>query len=141
VLLVFAIWFAAVAWTYYPYWGDTGPGSGFLPVWLGVAMGILALLLLVGASRREGRDVPWLPEGEGLKKLVIVLAAVAVLVAALPVVGMISGTALFLVGVLRFLERYPWLHSVGIAAATTLANYLVFTYWLRVPFPVSILGF
>jgi hypothetical protein len=62
-------------------------------------------------------------------------------VAALPVVGMISGTALFLVGVLRFLERYPWRHSVGIAAATTLANYLVFTYWLRVPFPVSILGF
>jgi len=141
VLLVFAVWFSAVAWTYYPYWSDTGPGSAFLPVWLGVAMGALALLLLVGASRREGPGTPWLPEGDGLRKLLVVLGAVVLFILALPVAGMILGTGLFLVGILRFLERYPWLQSLGIAVATSLANYLVFTYWLRVPFPVSLLGF
>ena len=141
VLLVFAVWYSAVALKYYPYWRETGPGSGFLPVWLGIAMGVLALLLLVGAMRRAGSGAPWLPEGEGLRKLLVVLGAVALLVATLNIVGMILGTALFLVGILRFLERYSWSHSLGIAAATAAANYLVFTYWLRVPFPVSILGF
>ncbi len=29
----------------YPYLGPNGPGSGFLPVWLGIAMGILSVLL------------------------------------------------------------------------------------------------
>lgn len=141
VLLVFAIWFSAVAWKYYPYWGDTGPGSGFLPVWLGVAMGVLALLLLVGAMRREGPGGSWLPEGDGLRKLLIVLGATGLLIATLNVVGMILGTAFFLVGILRFLERYPWRHTVGIAVGTAVVNYLIFTYWLRVPFPVSVLGF
>jgi hypothetical protein len=29
---------------------------------------------------------------------------------------------------------------LGVAAAAAAANYLVFTYWLRVPFPTGILG-
>ena len=29
----------------------------------------------------------------------------------------------------------------GIAVAAAAANYLVFTYWLRVPFPTGVLGF
>ncbi|MGH7322313.1 MAG: tripartite tricarboxylate transporter TctB family protein, partial [Candidatus Rokuibacteriota bacterium] len=43
--------------------------------------------------------------------------------------------------VLRFGERYSWRHTVAIAVGTAVASYLVFDYWLRVPFPKSILGF
>ena len=141
VLLLFAVGYAAGALREYTYWGPNGPGSGFLPFWLGLAMAILAFLLFVGASRRGAPDGRWLPEGAGLKKLYVVVGATAVFVAALNVVGMILGSALFLVGILRFLERYPWHHTVGIAAGTAVLNYLVFTYWLRVPLPVGVLGF
>lgn len=140
-LLVLALGYSGVALRRYPYWGDTGPGSGFLPVWLGGAMGALALLLLIGASRPGAPDARWLPEGYGLVKLGVVLGAAALFVALLKVVGMILGTALLLVGILRFLEGYPWRHTLGITVAVALLNYLVFTYWLRVPFPTSILGF
>jgi hypothetical protein len=140
-LLALAVGFSAGALKYYTYWGPGGPGSGFLPFWLGLAMGALALLLFVGATRSREAGAPWLPAGAGLRRLAVVLAATAAFVALLNVVGMILGTALFLVTLLRFLEGYGWPVTLGVAAATAGINYFVFTYWLRVPFPVSVLGF
>jgi len=55
-------------------------------------------------------------------------------------VGMIVGTALFLVFVLRVVERHRWTTVLGVALAAAAVNYLVFTYWLRVPFPTGFLG-
>jgi hypothetical protein len=138
-LLVFAVGYGAVAYRSYPYWAPTGPGSGFFPVWLAVAMAILAVLLIANATR--GSDPgPWLPGGRGLTRLVVVIGATALLVAVMDYVGMVLGSAVFLVSILRFLERYPWRWAVGIAAAVGVANYAIFTYWLRVPFPKSPFG-
>ncbi len=140
-LLVFAVAYSGAALRWYPYRSDTGPGSGFLPVWLGVAMAILAVLLFIGATRTAHPGGAWLPRGRGLLRLLVVFGATALLVALMNTVGMILGTALFMVGILRFLEGYPWLHSLGIGAAIAVVNYLVFTYWLQVPFPTGVLGF
>jgi putative tricarboxylic transport membrane protein len=139
--LAFAAAYAGAALRWYSYWGDTGPGPGFLPVWLGLAMAILAALLTVQSSRAGARDGAWLPTGKGLARLLVVLGATALLIALINVTGMILGTGLFLLGILRFLEGYPWSHTLGIAAGTALVNYLVFTYWLQVPFPIGYLGF
>jgi predicted branched-subunit amino acid permease len=62
-------------------------------------------------------------------------------VALLDRVGMILGTALFLVVVLRFVEGYSWHRSAGVALGAAAACYLVFVHWLRVPFPAGALGF
>jgi hypothetical protein len=140
-LLVSGVGYAAVAWRHYPYWSSTGPGSGFLPVWVGGTMAALALLLVVTAARpASAPDTRWLPGGRGLVRLVVVVAAIAVFVAVMDVIGMILGSALFLFGVLRFLERYPWSWAVGIAVGVAGLIYGVFTYWLQVPFPTSPLG-
>ena len=140
VLLLFAVGYSAGA-LRYPYWGANGPGSGFLPVWLGLGMAILALLLLVGATRRRDPGEPWLPTGQALKRLIAVLGATALFTVLLTVVGMILGVGLFMLGVLRFLEGYAWRVAVGVAVATALLTYLIFTYWLAVAFPIGALGF
>lgn len=140
VLLVFGVSFAAGA-RQYPYWTSTGPGSGFLPFWLGVTMAVLALGLFAGATRATGAGPAWLPTAHGLTRLVVVVGATALLIALLPVVGMTAGTLLFLVALLRFLEGHGWAATLGVAAGTAAANWLVFTYWLRVPFPTGVLGF
>lgn len=141
MLLAFAVAFSAGALKYYPYGGPGGPGSAFVPFWLGVLMALLAGLLLVGALRSPDAGEAWLPRGEGLRRLLLVLGATTALVVLLKTVGMILGTALFLVVLMRLLDRIAWPLTLSVAAATAALNYLVFTYWLRVPFPVGVLGF
>jgi len=141
VLLAFAVAFAAGALKFYPYTGPGGPGSAFLPFWLGVLMAVLAVMLLARALRSPDPGAEWLPRGEGRKRLLLVLGVTIALVALLKVLGMILGTALFLVVLLRLLDRSPWPLALGVAALTAGLNYLVFTHWLHVPFPVGVLGF
>ena len=140
VLLVSAVAFSAGALKYYTYSGPGGPGPAFVPFWLGVIMAVLAAMLLVGALRSGDPGVQWLPQGDGLRRLCVVLGVTVAFVALLPFVGMILGTALFLVILMRLLDRTAWPVSLSVAAATAGTNYLVFTYWLKVPFPVSVIG-
>jgi hypothetical protein len=140
VLLVFGVGFVVAA-RQYPYWTPNGPGSGFLPFWVGLVMAVLAAMLLVQATRTTGRGPAWLPDRRAFVRLITVVAGTALFIALLPVVGMTVGTALFLIGLLRFLEGHGWLVTLGVAVATSAVNWLVFTHWLSVPFPVGILGF
>ena len=140
-LLALAVAFSAGALKEYAYWGENGPGSAFLPFWLGVVMAVLALLLLVGALRERDPGEDWLPRGEGLRRLAWVLGITIALVASLNIVGMIVGTAFFLIVLLRLLDRQSWPVTVGVALATAGFIFLVFTQWLRVPLPVGLLGF
>ena len=140
-LLALAVAFSAGALKNYAYWGPNGPGPAFLPFWLGLVMAVLASLLLLGALRSSDPGPQWLPNGEGLRRLGLVLGTTVVFVALLNVLGMLAGTVLFLLVLLRRLDRQPWPLSVAVALAVAGFIYLVFTYWLRVPMPVGVLGF
>ena len=140
-LLAFAVAFSAGALKFYGYSAPDGPGSGFFPFWLGVIMAVLAAMLLVGALRPGDPGAAWLPRGDGLRRLVVVLGITFAFVALLKVVGMILGTALFLVVLMRVLDRTAWPLTLTVAVVTAGINYLVFTYWLKVPFPLSVFGF
>lgn len=141
VLLVFALAFGAGALKQYAFWAPTGPGPAFLPFWLSLVMALLATLLLMGAVRRSDPGDDWLPSGEGLRRLGIVVGVTIAYVALLNVTGMVLGTVLFLVVLMRFLDRCGWLLTLAVALATAAFIYLVFARWLRVPLPTGWLGF
>ena len=140
-LLALGVAFAAGALKQYDYWGPNGPGPAFLPFWLGLAMAVLATALLIGAIRAAGAGDAWLPRGEGLRRLLLVLGSTTALVLLLDVLGMVVATLLFLLVLFRGIDRQPWTLSVAVAVAIAGLNFLVFTYWLRVPMPVGPLGF
>jgi hypothetical protein len=139
-LLAFAVAFGAGALKQYAYWGENGPGPAFLPLWLGIVMAVLATLLLVGALRADDPGEPWLPRGDGLRRLGLVLGATIVFGALLNVLGMVLGTVLFLVVVWRRLDGHRWPVVLSVALGVACFNALVFTRWLRVPLPVGVFG-
>ncbi len=140
-MLALALAFSFAALENHTYWGPNGPGPAFLPFWLGLAMALLAALLLVGALRSRDPGPAWLPRGIGLRRLALVLAATVAFVALLSVLGMALATALFIIFLMRRLDRHPWPLTLTVALAIAAINYLVFTFWLRVPFPLGVLGF
>ena len=135
LLLAFSIAFSAGALKNYQWWGSGGPGPAFLPFWLGLVMALLALMMLVRSLREKNPGEAWLPRGEGLRDILVVLAVTVAYVALLNVLGMIIGTALYLAVLIRYLGRHPWWLTLAIALAAAGFNWLVFVHWLRVPMP------
>ena len=139
LLLAFSVAFSAGALKHYSWWGSGGPGSAFLPFWLGLVMALLALMMLTRSLKEKNAGEAWLPRGEGLRDMLVVLAVTVAFVALLNVTGMIIGTALYLLVLVRFLGRHRWWVTVAIAAAAAGFNWLVFVHWLRVPMPEGML--
>ena len=135
LLLAFSAAFSGGAFKYYKWWGDDGPGPAFVPFWLGLAMSLLALMLLVRSLREKDPGDAWLPRGEGLRHILVVLGATIAFVALLKVTGMILGTALFLFSVVRYLGRHRWWVCASVAVGSAGFNWLVFAHWLHVPLP------
>jgi len=132
LLLIVSAAFAAGALKFYKWWGHDGPGSAFLPFWLGVVMACLAALMLVRSSKELAE---WMPKGEAGKRVLVVLGVTAAFIALLKVLGMVVGTALFLIVLVRYLGRHRWWVTIAIALAAAALNWLVFVRWLRVPMP------
>jgi|SRR5580765_6137481 putative tricarboxylic transport membrane protein len=141
VLLAFSLAFAAGGLKYYPYWSDAGPGSGFLPGWLGGVMAALALLMLLRRPRAADAALDWIPRGESARRVIALIAASVLYVALLKPLGMIVASALYLAFVMRYFERHGWWLTAVVVLAASAANWLVFVHWLKVPFPLSPLGF
>jgi hypothetical protein len=132
LLLAAAVAFSAGALKYYPYWGEGGPGSAFLPFWLGVVMAGLALVMLL---RRPRPAQDWVPRGEGRKRVLVVIGITTAFVFSLKFLGMVLGTALYIAVLMRFLGRHAWWLTLVVAVAAAGVNWLVFAHWLHVPFP------
>jgi hypothetical protein len=141
LLLAFGAGYALTAARSYTYWGAHGPGSGFFPFWLGLALAGLATLFLVGALRQREPGPTWLPDRRGTLRFAVVVATSALFIALVPLLGMTLTTGLFLLGLLRFLEGHRWPIALGVAIATAAVNWAIFTWWLSVPFPTGPLGF
>jgi putative tricarboxylic transport membrane protein len=139
LLLVFSVAFAAGALKQYSWWGSGGPGSAFLPFWLGLVMIGLALGMLVRSLKERNPGASWLPRGEGLRDMLVVLGVTIAFVAFLTLTGMVIGTALYLLILVRYLGRHPWWMTLTIALAAAGFNWLVFVHWLRVPMPEGII--
>ena len=135
LLLAFAVAFSVGALKQYQWWGSGGPGPAFMPFWLGLVMALLAVVLLVRSLKERNPGEAWLPRGEGLRDLLVVLAATIAFVALLNVTGMLIGTALYLAFLVRYLGRHRWWVTLAIALAAAGFNWLVFVHWLRVPMP------
>ena len=139
LLLAFAVAFSAGALRQYAWWDPSGPGPAFVPFWLGLVMAILAAMMLARSIRERNPGEAWLPRGEGLRDLLVVLAATVAFVALLNVTGMVIGTALYLLALVHYLGRHRWWVTGAVAVAAAGFNWLVFVRWLRVPMPEGML--
>jgi putative tricarboxylic transport membrane protein len=121
------------------YIGLDGPGPGFFPIWYGVAMTALSLLLVVDAVRRrsEPQAIDWRATGRALTTW----AAFALSVALMGPLGFIVSFALLTFFIVTVIFRRSLLTAAVTAVASALAFHLMFPVALSVPLPTGVFGF
>lgn len=125
------------------YYTRQGPGAGFFPFWLGVALAALSLAWFGQASLRPTVALAdgFLPNSRGALRVLSVLLALAAFIGLVDVIGFSAVTFLFLTFLLLVLGRRHPAVTLIISLAGSVGVYFVFRHWLGVQLPASSLGF
>ncbi len=125
------------------YYDAIGPGAGFFPIWLGLALGLLSLGWLVQVWRGGGGDLGerFLPSRQGMTRVAVIVIALILFVALLSPVGFRLTMLGFLLFMLIVLGRGNLLAKAVIALLGSFGLYYAFYNWLGVPLPSASLEF
>lgn len=123
------------------YTGPDGPGPGFFPLWYGIAIVILSLVLVAGGVRTRLKAArapfPW----QRARRAMLVWLAFAVSVALSSVLGFTLSFGLLCFFIVAAMYRRPLKVAAAVAVASALGFYLVFPLALGVSLPVGLVGF
>lgn len=125
------------------YYTKLGPGAGFFPLWLGVAMGALSLVWLVQVSRRTGKPpkAASLPDRSGIVRILAIIASLVAAALVMNLLGFQVAMFLLLIFLLLVLGRQSvWLTAI-VALAGSVGVYHVFVSYLDVQLPAASLAF
>ena len=120
-----------------PYMGDYAPGSGFLPLWLGVCLLVLSAVHVANCVRAPAAGTPaghW-------RKVVAVMLGLVVCVAVIEPLGFVVAVGAYLLFLLRGVEKEPWRTSLGVTGVAIAVLFGLFRLWLKVPLPKGPWGF
>ncbi len=127
-----------LAWTTLPYTGDFGPGPGFLPFWLGLALMVCAVPVIIADLRAQANAEPlFRPE---TVKCVQVLGLIVGVFLFLPFLGFSVGLALITAGGMRLMGKHGWISCAATALLTAVFIHYLFGQWLSIPLPKGVIG-
>jgi putative tricarboxylic transport membrane protein len=119
------------------------PGVGFFPLWLGVLMATLSVILMVTSWLRsaDSEKKTVFPGRQALTAIVLLMAGLAVYILLLEVLGFLVDTMFFAAYLMRVVMREKWKMALLIAVITSASLYLIFQILLQINLPKNMLGF
>jgi putative tricarboxylic transport membrane protein len=138
VLAALGVYVVSEAWRW-DYSTAEGPGPGFFPLWYGMAMIVLSLVLAAGSalSGTEGKAMDW----GGVRRALTAWAVFASAVALLKFTGFIIALALLTLFVVAVMYGRPLKVAIAAAVGNAAGFYLVFGLALQLNLPAGPLGF
>jgi putative tricarboxylic transport membrane protein len=119
------------------YMGDFAPGSGFLPLWLGVCLVALSAVHVLSCLRTQAAHMP---AGHWRKVLAVALGLILCVTVIEPL-GFVVAVGAYLLFLLRAVEKEPWATSLGVTVGAIGVLFALFHAWLQVPLPKGPWGF
>jgi hypothetical protein len=115
---------------------DDWQGAKLMPAVIG------AVLVVLGVAHfrlREAR-APW-PDAASAARVLLIFGTLALYVAALPGLGFLLSTALFVLVVIRTLGEFSWPRTAVATVLIAGSSHVVFKHWLGMALPIGPLGF
>ena len=114
------------------YLGQDGPGPGFFPLWYGILMVVLSVMLALSSFfRKDGETIDW----SGARSAFVTWAAFTVMVAVLKLVGFVIAFAALTFFIVLVMYRKPLKVAALTAIAISASFYALFPLALGVPLP------
>lgn len=116
-------------------WADDGPQAGYFPFYIGVLLAVSGAGTFASALRdaRMARDA--FVTVAQLRLVLSVLVPTIVYVVAIDLVGMYVSSAVFIALFMLVLGRYGWMVTSAVSLGVSVAFFLLFEIWFKVPLP------
>jgi hypothetical protein len=117
-------------------------GPGLFPLLAGAILALLSLLNFLQAMKGQvdGEKKESVPGGIHYRNILLTLAILAAFPFLLGFLGFGLTTFVFFVCLLRFIEPQKWPVTLGGAGLFALLAFFVFQVWLKIKFPLGLLG-
>jgi putative tricarboxylic transport membrane protein len=115
-------------------WGDDGPQPGYFPFYIGLLICISSAGILFRALRNRMPGASFVSR-EQLKLILIVLVPTAIYVGLIATLGLYVSSTLYIAFFMWWLGKYSWLKIVPVSLGVSVAFFLTFEIWFRVPLP------
>lgn len=137
VLLVLGVAVSAISWGY-GFGSLNLPGPGLYPFFIGVAIAVFSLFILI-AELRSGTSKPPLDQA-GAKTLALMTLTFCFWILAMPLLGYVVVTLLATYAFCKIMKLEGWRKPLAVSAGTALFIYALFDVWLYVDLPRGLLG-
>jgi hypothetical protein len=116
-------------------WGEDGPQAGYFPFYIGLLICIPSAVVFVRALGDKAKGAKTFVGRDALKRVMWMLVPSIVYVVLIKVVGIYVASTVFIGFFMRRLGHYPWPITVAVAAGVSLAFFLLFEVWFKLPLP------
>jgi putative tricarboxylic transport membrane protein len=120
-----------------PFGRTSVPGAGFFPTVLAVLLALISVIGLIANYRGNGSFPS--PEPLFWKKMLLTLAALVAFAAMFEFAGYVVTTFLFVMFLLRAVERKSWTQAGAVALCAAVVSYILFGLLLGAPLPAGFL--
>jgi putative tricarboxylic transport membrane protein len=119
------------------------PGPGFLFFWASIALGIMALVVLIRAwiSQKDGEPKISIFGTQNTRKIILVLISLFLYAILMETLGFILVTLLLFIFLMGIIEKKKLWFTVFVGLVVTVIAYLIFEIWLKSQLPKGLLGF
>jgi hypothetical protein len=136
-LLVLGLAISVISWGY-GFGSLRQPGPGLYPFFIGVAIAVFSLFILM-SELRSGTGEPVLDK-EGARTLGLMTLTFCLWIVAMPLLGYVVVSLLATFAFCKIMKLEGWWKPLAVSAGTALSIYVLFDYWLYIDLPRGILG-
>ncbi len=137
LLLVLGLAISVISWGY-GFGSLRQPGPGLYPFFIGVAIAVFSLFILI-SELRSGPGEPVLDKA-GARTLALMTLTFCLWIVAMPLLGYVVVSLLATYAFCKIMKLEGWWKPLAVSAGTALSIYALFDYWLYIDLPRGILG-
>ena len=112
-------------------WGSDGPQAGYFPFYIGLLLVISSAINLFRALR-DPYVRTFVTVGQG-KQVLRILIPLTIYVVLIKLLGIYVASTIFIATFMIWLGKYGWLRTALVSVGVSVAFFLMFEIWFKVP--------